>query len=165
MPSRQVPTLIVLGSGVAHSIHTELPLCALLFGILRSACNRLHADGLPEHSLCRPCETGGHTAEMLTLTAHLDMQRYTPRCYVVAASDRMGEAKANAVEACGREVLVMPGCCCCSNTETSARASSLPRRHLVSRQLCTKYHAAVRLASPTSPRSGQRWLLCVQLSP
>ena len=62
---------------------------------------------------------------MLTLTAHLDKQRYTPRCYVVAASDRMGEAKANAVEACGREVLVMPGCCCCANTETSARAFEL----------------------------------------
>lgn len=46
---------------------------------------------------------------MLTLTAHLNKQRYTPRCYVVAASDRMGEAKANAVEACVREVLMMRG--------------------------------------------------------
>ena len=165
MPSRQVPTLIVLGSGVACSLHTELPLCALLFGIFQTACNRLRAYGLLEHSLCRPRQAGGHTAEMLTLTAHLDKQRYTPRCYVVAASDRMGEAKANAVEACGREVLVMPGCAAVQTQRQVQEPLSLPRRHLVSRQLCAKYHAAVRLASPTSPRSGQRWLLCVQLSP
>ena len=44
---------------------------------------------------------GGHTAEMLTLTAHLNKQRYTPRCYVVAATDRMGTAKAHAAEADG----------------------------------------------------------------
>ncbi|KAK9842303.1 hypothetical protein WJX81_005535 [Elliptochloris bilobata] len=69
VPSRQVSTLIVLGSG-------------------------------------------GHTAEMLTLAAHLDKQHYSPRCYVVAATDRMGEAKANAAEACGRGVAEGQACVC-----------------------------------------------------
>ena len=35
---------------------------------------------------------------MLTLLQSLRPQRYTPRCYVVAATDRMGAAKAKASE-------------------------------------------------------------------
>ena len=82
-------------------------LCAYLF----ASCLQLATDLLLTLSYLLSCpgRAGGHTAEMLTLTAHLDKQRYSPRCYVVAATDRMGEAKANAVEACGREVGMMPG--------------------------------------------------------
>ena len=35
---------------------------------------------------------------MLTLLGHLDSQRYTPRSFVVAATDRMGPSKAAAFE-------------------------------------------------------------------
>lgn len=37
---------------------------------------------------------GGHTAEMLMLVAKLDKQGYSPRCYVVAETDRMSGQKA-----------------------------------------------------------------------
>ena len=36
---------------------------------------------------------------MLTLLRHMDLQRYTPRSYVIAATDEMGAAKANGFEA------------------------------------------------------------------
>lgn len=37
--------------------------------------------------------SGGHTAEMLTLTRSLDPDRYTPRIYVVADTDKMSMNK------------------------------------------------------------------------
>ncbi|KAI9319925.1 oligosaccharide biosynthesis protein Alg14 like-domain-containing protein [Dichotomocladium elegans] len=46
-----------------------------------------------------PCKTlcvlgsGGHTAEMLQLIKALDPERYTPRCFVIAASDRLSASK------------------------------------------------------------------------
>ncbi|KAL3142912.1 hypothetical protein ABBQ38_003199 [Trebouxia sp. C0009 RCD-2024] len=42
--------------------------------------------------------SGGHTAEMLALTRQLDKSRFQPRCYVVAATDALGPAKAAASE-------------------------------------------------------------------
>ena len=36
---------------------------------------------------------------MLTLLRHMDLQHYVPRCYVIAATDKMGAAKANTFEA------------------------------------------------------------------
>ena len=107
---------------------------------------------------------------MLTLTAHLDKQRYTPRAYVVAATDRLGEAKANAVEAAGREVRVLCGQMqpcrspATSFADTPGAMRICQRRHRGHTQLCTRFHAAARLASPTLPQSGQRWLLCAQPS-
>ncbi len=41
---------------------------------------------------------GGHTAEMLALVAHMDKQRYSPRCYVVSRTDAMGAQKALTAE-------------------------------------------------------------------
>lgn len=41
---------------------------------------------------------GGHTAEMLSLLARLDHTQYSPRCFVVAATDKMGRSKAIAAE-------------------------------------------------------------------
>ncbi|PSC74694.1 UDP-N-acetylglucosamine transferase subunit ALG14-like protein [Micractinium conductrix] len=43
--------------------------------------------------------SGGHTAEMLALLGGFDLSIYTPRCYVVAATDAMGPRKAAAFEA------------------------------------------------------------------
>ncbi|KAK9865197.1 hypothetical protein WJX84_009341 [Apatococcus fuscideae] len=43
--------------------------------------------------------SGGHTAEMLTLVKGLDGARYYPRCYVAAATDRLGLQKAQQAEA------------------------------------------------------------------
>lgn len=45
-----------------------------------------------------PPLSGGHTAEMLKLLGSLRPDRYTPRCYVVAATDAMGTAKAQSFE-------------------------------------------------------------------
>jgi len=36
---------------------------------------------------------------MLTLLRHMDLQHYMPRSYVIAATDKMGAAKANTFEA------------------------------------------------------------------
>ena len=36
---------------------------------------------------------------MLTLLRNMDLQRYTPRSYVIAATDKMGAAKAKSFEA------------------------------------------------------------------
>jgi hypothetical protein len=41
---------------------------------------------------------GGHTAELLALLEHMDMERYSPRTYIVASTDRMGAQKATAFE-------------------------------------------------------------------
>ncbi|KAI7836981.1 hypothetical protein COHA_009163 [Chlorella ohadii] len=43
--------------------------------------------------------SGGHTAEMMALLQGFDLSVYTPRCYVVAATDGMSGAKAAAFEA------------------------------------------------------------------
>lgn len=43
--------------------------------------------------------SGGHTAEMFALLESLELRRYTPRCYVVAATDTGSAAKAHAFEA------------------------------------------------------------------
>lgn len=43
-------------------------------------------------------DAGGHTAEMLALVGQLDKDRYAPRTYVVASTDRMGPQKAKAAE-------------------------------------------------------------------
>ena len=37
---------------------------------------------------------GGHTAEMLQLIKSLDPERYTPRSYIVANTDKLSEEKA-----------------------------------------------------------------------
>jgi beta-1,4-N-acetylglucosaminyltransferase len=37
--------------------------------------------------------SGGHTAEMLKLVGTIDLDRYTPRCYVVAATDHHSQTK------------------------------------------------------------------------
>jgi beta-1,4-N-acetylglucosaminyltransferase len=37
--------------------------------------------------------SGGHTAEMLKLLTSLDLERYTPRCYVIAATDNHSMTK------------------------------------------------------------------------
>ncbi len=52
---------------------------------------------------------GGHTAEMLTLLGALQPQRYAPRCYVIAATDRMGASKARAFE---QQLQQQAGNCC-----------------------------------------------------
>ena len=36
---------------------------------------------------------------MLTLLSHMDLRRYSPRSYVIAATDKMGATKANSFEA------------------------------------------------------------------
>lgn len=41
---------------------------------------------------------GGHTAEMLTLVGELDKERYSPRTYIVAATDSLGPQKALSAE-------------------------------------------------------------------
>ncbi|KNC50042.1 UDP-N-acetylglucosamine transferase subunit ALG14 [Thecamonas trahens ATCC 50062] len=42
--------------------------------------------------------SGGHTSEMLSMLAALDRARYSPRTYVVAATDRHSAGKAEAAE-------------------------------------------------------------------
>lgn len=42
--------------------------------------------------------SGGHTAEMLKLLGSLRPERYFPRCFVIAATDAMGAAKAQSFE-------------------------------------------------------------------
>ncbi|CAI5474177.1 unnamed protein product [Closterium sp. Yama58-4] len=51
----------------------------------------------------RPClsaaPSGGHTAEMLCLVGALDHGRYSPRCYIAAATDAISLPKARQLEA------------------------------------------------------------------
>lgn len=47
---------------------------------------------------CCSSSAGGHTAEMLKLLGTLQLERYSPRSYVVASTDAMGTAKAQAFE-------------------------------------------------------------------
>jgi Oligosaccharide biosynthesis protein Alg14 like len=47
---------------------------------------------------CWSTTAGGHTAEMLKLLGALQLDRYSPRSYVVASTDAMGTAKAQAFE-------------------------------------------------------------------
>ncbi|EIE27833.1 hypothetical protein COCSUDRAFT_83453, partial [Coccomyxa subellipsoidea C-169] len=42
---------------------------------------------------------GGHTAELLALLEHMNLERYSPRTYIVASTDRMGPQKARDFEA------------------------------------------------------------------
>lgn len=42
--------------------------------------------------------TGGHTAEILTLLERFNLEKYTPRQYVVAATDSLSAKKATAFE-------------------------------------------------------------------
>ncbi len=44
------------------------------------------------------CIPGGHTAEMMALLKGMDASAYTPRCYVVAETDRMSGQKAVSFE-------------------------------------------------------------------
>ena len=53
MPSRQVSTLIVLGSGVTRSMDAELPQYALLFATPAATCEQPCADDLLGDHLCR----------------------------------------------------------------------------------------------------------------
>ena len=85
-----VRTLIVLGSGTS---------------ILQQGCVQFSPFLSPprsctctHHSDKRPGNTGGHTAEMLALLQAMDTKKYSPRQYVVAATDRMGVKKAKACE-------------------------------------------------------------------
>jgi beta-1,4-N-acetylglucosaminyltransferase len=57
--------------------------------------------------------TGGHTAEMLTLLGKFDLQRYSPRRYIVAATDTMSGHKAQAFE---RTAVVAAGACASCNS-------------------------------------------------
>lgn len=43
--------------------------------------------------------SGGHTTEILAVVARLNPERYAPRCYVSARTDRLSEAKAKMHEA------------------------------------------------------------------
>ena len=94
---------------------------------------------------------------MLALTARLDKQRYSPRCYVVAATDRMGEAKAEAAEA---------GQVRRRQAEQAFRprpqASPAGRGR---RPWCAGYREAARLGSHTSPPYGPRWWRCARPFP
>jgi beta-1,4-N-acetylglucosaminyltransferase len=135
---RRVSTLIVLGSGL-HGVRPCNASCGL-------------ADtGLTQAPLHR---AGGHTAEMLALTARLDKQRYSPRCYVVAATDRMGQAKAEAAEA-GKVRQCQAEQACGPRPQASCAGRGR-------RPWCARYHGAVRLGSHTSPPCGPRWWRCAQ---
>ena len=45
---------------------------------------------------------------MLTLLRHMDLQRYMPRSYVIAATDKMGAAKASSFEAAAPQTAISP---------------------------------------------------------
>lgn len=77
---RTCRTLIVLGSGTS-----PLVLSPLLPACLPATAHNHHC-------------AGGHTAEMLFLLEKLDFQLYTPRCYVVAATDNLGAQRALTAE-------------------------------------------------------------------
>ncbi|KAI9361806.1 UDP-N-acetylglucosamine transferase subunit alg14 [Pilaira anomala] len=59
-----------------------------------------HIKVLNKTKRTKPCKTcivlgsGGHTAEMLQLIKSLDPERYTPRSYIVANTDKLSEEKA-----------------------------------------------------------------------
>ena len=103
-----------------------------------------------------PC-AGGHTAEMLALTARLDRERYSPRCYVVAATDRMGAAKAEAAEAGQVRQRHSRQTC---GPRPQASCTGCARR-----PQCARFHAAARLGSRMSHPCGPRWWRCAQRSP
>lgn len=79
-----VSTMVVLGSG-------EPGFCIFKDGPQR------HRSA-PGYSRMMFAHAGGHTAEMLKLLGSLQPEQYTPRRYVVAATDAMGAAKAQAFE-------------------------------------------------------------------
>ena len=89
-----VSTMVVLGSG-SPAPPRFLP---RVFSIWRHIRQNLCCTAGLGSGDCLAC-TGGHTAEMLTLLSHMDLQRYSPRSYVIAATDKMGASKANSFEA------------------------------------------------------------------
>jgi len=71
--SAQLRTMVVLGSGASLR---DVPAAYHSLTLCRAYCS----DFWPL--------SGGHTAEMLALLDALDLRRYSPRIYVVAATDR-----------------------------------------------------------------------------
>lgn len=57
----------------------------MAIGMCRESC-ALNCRARGDFQLTVIC-AGGHTSEMLKLTAHLDPEIYTPLCYVVASTD------------------------------------------------------------------------------
>lgn len=101
-PSAPLRTMVVLGSGEST---THLPVHHTTDPISQEPGMLAHLH--PWRALLggeadrdrRPCaRAGGHTAEMLTMTAALSRAGYAPRCYVVAATDNHSAEKALAAE-------------------------------------------------------------------
>jgi hypothetical protein len=85
---RPVKALIVLGSGAwihQNHLHPQAPPS-------RTRAPSPRAPS-PAHA-----PAGGHTAEMLKLLDSIDKSKYSRRCYVVAATDKMSGGKAVAKE-------------------------------------------------------------------
>ncbi|BGP07237.1 UDP-N-acetylglucosamine transferase subunit [Rhodotorula toruloides] len=72
----------------------------LLLVVLRthSRSRRPHRRQTDEASLAVFLGSGGHTAEMMRLVAHLDWRRFSRRTWVISSGDLLSEAKALALE-------------------------------------------------------------------
>ncbi|POY73651.1 hypothetical protein BMF94_3186 [Rhodotorula taiwanensis] len=55
-------------------------------------------DSSDEATLAVFLGSGGHTAEMMRLTAHLDWNRFTRRTWIISSGDSLSESKALALE-------------------------------------------------------------------
>lgn len=100
------------------------------------------ASGLPPAHPCldappRPAcpRPGGHTAEMMALLQGFDLSVYSPRCYVVAATDGMSGAKAAAFEAAAAPTVCAdeeaPGS---ARKRTPGRGATTPAKQAVAQQ-------------------------------
>ncbi|XP_026449149.1 UDP-N-acetylglucosamine transferase subunit ALG14-like isoform X1 [Papaver somniferum] len=98
------------GNGCCFSIMTMPNLIVVLIAIIVIFVIRIlfviHQSRKPLHNLPPKAVStlivlgsGGHTAEMINLIRVLQMERFTPRVYVVASTDNMSLQKAQVLEA------------------------------------------------------------------
>jgi hypothetical protein len=100
---------------------------------------------------------GGHTAEMTNVVSSLDAATYSPRCYVVAATDAMGVTKAQQAE----DALAAAGARNCvphaRTRHLAALAAASPAQAPLGAHTCC--------VIPRSREVGQSWFTSVRGSP
>ncbi|PRW20336.1 UDP-N-acetylglucosamine transferase subunit ALG14-like protein [Chlorella sorokiniana] len=106
--------------------------------------------------------SGGHTAEMMALLQGFDLSVYSPRCYVVAATDGMSGAKAAAFEAAAAPTAIAdeeaPGS---ARKRTPGRGSATPAKQAVQQQAVRRsprVAAAQRQQQAAAAAAGRRAL-------
>ena len=143
------PTFMFLLKRIIRSVDMLLPIVGfiVLFGVLRfiylaSKCGK-DVQSSPIKKRTTPCRTlvvlgsGGHTAEMLRLLGGMNLDKYTPRVYVVAEGDKMSVEKVEKFESKVTDKITP------SNVTTNQRTVSDIRKIPRARQVMQSYITSV----------------------